>query len=781
MSKKLAGKIHYFHPPIPLLPTYYSSSGLQHNSNLMNNEDVESEQQQENQQPQKTVDSSTVHDYGFEHLLNDHILGEQASAAFLCGKLQGLLRCNTSKLMQIDHHNNNSTTTATTDSSNDIDTNIVGSNCNDVSRLIQQLFTKAEKGLNNCHSIDEQNKVIKEIQDLIISGIKTDISTPLSSSVDIVNGMINDSYTSASTVNTNDNGNRLSSKRRRLTKKLSTIPTTVNVDDSEKKEQLLPATIRKLLYPTCYSSSPSLSLVHESNDSFSEPDNSRLLASFDPFVIRLASRIINPDYLGNGLLSNVRSDYYHFSANHSCHSDMILWTSPQSQSLSIGRISSLLKTTGARESERFFTLTLPSTNLSSRSFCELDSCFIDESGERISIIGRLLPTSNSKKSVVYMQMKVKDVSDLSSSSIEHIQIIPGSSKHCVTTKTAIASVCMSRSIPGEWCMAGNYLDKKGDRKAAIYLYNCSDSKLPIWSGYVNLGNYTEAIAKENAMCLQSTASSSSSWPKKDPVQLDIESYCQYSTRKLRLFQHHSSHYWLRVGFGSYPGELCLTTTRRILVFDTRAPLSLSSNAYQLLNIAEKSSQFNSTDYITYCSPKWMGDVYILAGGYYSMFLLDKRMPNRTVLHWSHNLTKPLAHLHWTKVESRYQSMYNDIPQFLVSMTSQYASDMSTFGMNFNSASGPQYVGPCLSGMPLTSLVTSFPPSNTFQSSSQNALFKTRLQSSVCGITSYYYPLPTDDGKNQFHTLLLTSYGDLFDYCAYLQDQTTIMIIFISII
>ncbi|CAH8861584.1 unnamed protein product [Trichobilharzia szidati] len=796
MSKNLVGKLEYCHPPVPLLPTHYSPELTQGKFLIMNEADIytggqqgEENEEESDKQPKKTIDLCTVRDYGFEYLLNDSILGEQASAAFLCGKLQGLLRANVSKFMQIDRQVNKTTTSATgtnsttttTTSTNTTDINNTSSSSNDditsdnektsmdvkfdkrVHYVIHELLVKAEEGLNNCHSVNAQNEVIKEIQNLLTSGVEANVFMPIPLSANKLTTSTTTIDIASNDDNVNDNNTdsdlRPPAKRSKLTRKLPVKKT------NKETEQLLPGTVSRLLYPTNCSTSSSSSLMNQSNDVFLKSNNSRLLACFDPFVIRLASRVVNPNYLGNGLLCSVKSNYYSScstAATTTDQSDMILWTSPRTNAISIGKKSNLLKTTTVSESDRFFTVTPTLTKLSSRSFCEIDACFNEKNG-KIDIVGRLLSSLRSKKSVVCMQMKV-DEYDLSGTSIEDIRMVAP-----ITANHHVNSVCMSQWIPGEWCMAGNYLDKNCNRKASIHLYNSDDRYLPIWSGHLNLGNFREAIAKENNICLETSELSSSSL-KEDQVQMDIESYYQYSTRKLRLLQQHSNHYWLRAGFGSYPGELCLTTRRRILIFDTRTS---SSNAFQLFNTIDKPSLFNPTDYITYCSPNWFGDVYVLSGGCYSMFLLDKRMPNRTVLHWSHNLARPIAHVNWTKLDQQKKSMDNtddddnNIPQFLVSMTSQYSSDMSTFGLNFNSSSGPQYIGPAISGMPLTSLITSYPTNNTLETNTQSPLLTRRLQSSICGITTYYSS--TDSGRNQFHTLLLTSYGDLFNYCAYLKE------------
>nr|CAH8861435.1 unnamed protein product [Trichobilharzia regenti] len=795
ISKNLVGKLEYCHPPVPLLPTHYSPELTQGKFLIMSEADMytggqqgEENEEESDKKSKKTIDLCTVRDYGFEYLLNDSILGEQASAAFLCGKLQGLLRANVSKFMQIDRQVNKTTTSATgtnstptnttsTTTTNTTDINNTSSSSNDditsdnektsmdvkfdkrVHCVIHELLVKAEEGLNNCHSVNAQNEVIKEIQNLLTSGVEASVfmPIPLSATKLTTSTAAIDTASNNDNVNDNtDNGVRPLAKRRKLTRKLPVKKT------NRETEQLLPGTVSRLLYPTNCSTSSSSSLINQSNV-FLKSNNSRLLACFDPFVIRLASRVVNPNYLGNGLLCSVRSSYYSSGSTTAAtdQSDMILWTSPKTNAISIGKKSNLLKTTTVSESDRFFTVTPTLTKLSSRSFCEIDSCFNQTNG-KIDVVGRLLSSLKSKKSVVCMQIKV-DEYDLSKTSIEDIRMVAP-----ITANHHVSSVCMSQWIPGEWCMAGNYLDKNCNRKASIHLYNFNDRYFPIWSGHLNLGNFREAIAKENNICLETTELSSSSL-KEDQVQMDIESYYQYSTRKLRLLQQHSSHYWLRAGFGSYPGELCLTTRRRILIFDTRTS---SSNAFQLFNTVDKPFLFNPTDYITYCSPNWFGDVYILSGGYYSMFLLDKRMPNRTVLHWSHNLARPIAHVNWTKLDQQKKSMSNtdddnNIPQFLVSMTSQYSSDMSTFGLNLSSSSGPQYIGPAISGMPLTSLITSYPINNTLETNTQSPLLTRRLQSSICGITTYYSS--TDSGQNQFHTLLLTSYGDLFNYCAYLKE------------
>ncbi|KAH8858406.1 TBP associated factor 1C [Schistosoma japonicum] len=735
MSMNLVGKLHYYHAPIPLLPTHYSSVIPTTAAHLLNDDTTYEQQRQENdddnEKMKRLVDSSTVRDYGYEQLLNDYILGEQASAAF----------------MQINQN---------VDEINDREDIVTDAKCKYISNhIIQQLFDMAERGLNKCNSVDEQSKLIKKIQNLIVSSAKSTNSFPAS--------LLPSNNSTASGTNVNAITNYPSTKRRRLTKNSKTTRNNVDIDDdfsgceSEKSEQFLPSTVCKLLYPTnlslspCLPSSSSTTTLRRLDNLTLKSDYSRLLASFDPFVIRLASRIVNPNYLGNGLLCSVNSHNYLSSVNHP---HMILWCSPQINSFCIGNTLNLLKS-DICQSNRFSILPFPLKRLSSRSFCELDACF-SESSERIDIVGRLLPTLDSKKSVICMQIKMNDL-NLSNSCIENVRLIRVPSGHYTT------SICMSRWIPGEWCMTNNYLDENYDRKASIRLYSSGDAQLPMWSGHISLGSYMETMINENSLCLGSTISTSSSTSVKDLIQSDIESYCKYTPRKYLLRQHYPNQHWIRVGFGSYPGELCLTTTRRILIFDTRAA---SSNAYQLLSTTERQSLFNPNDHITYCPPKWIGDVYILAGGYYSMFLLDKRMPNRTVLHWSHNLAKPLAYLNWTEVSREHQSMY-DIPQLLISMTSQYPADMSTFGLNFNSSSGPQYVGPCLSGMPLTNLVSSFHSSNLCRFYNQNPLLTGRLHSSVCGTITYYSPT---DMTNQFHTLLLTSHGDLFDYCAYLTSS-----------
>lgn len=112
--------------------------------------------------------------------------------------------------------------------------------------------------------------------------------------------------------------------------------------------------------------------------------------------------------------------------------------------------------------------------------------------------------------------------------------------------------------------------------------------------------------------------------------------------ELDLYLSHASS-WVRVGFADAPSIFSLTTPKRLLCIDSRTPLK---PAQELLNLSNQTvdlqggRSFNPFETFVQAQPQWFNDTYALLATDFNIVLVDKRLPERTVLKWSQPLRGP---------------------------------------------------------------------------------------------------------------------------------------------
>ncbi|KAG5454969.1 hypothetical protein CSKR_203769 [Clonorchis sinensis] len=647
ISNSLYGRLHYTELPAPVLSAHY----------LPQDHFVESSG---SCSQGSFLDSTAAFDAGYGNLLNDALFGEQASAAFLIGKMQGIIR---TSAVSLDEKNAKSAK---------------------VYECLEQLEHLATEG-SNCLKSKAQRQILECIRCEIYPPPEED-------------NALEEQWLDTIT--------EPSSKRRRL---------SVN-EKHQASGPVLPVMLSKLC---------------DFGTEEQNTDENRLMAAVDPFLIRLASRLVNPVFFGHGLLRTAGRSVF-WSVPHR-NAPPYLWLSKLS------------------ETSQFSPISVPLSDLpvSRTRMCELDVQFEDELSLYYNIVSRW-DSSTTTNNVALMRIRLSD--DGTSARLEHSFLPP--------LPNIASSICTSPwSNDAQFAIAGTHLTPCRDKTAYVRLYSLSDQPSFYWTCRVFLDDHTDGVGAESEGNL--SALGLSTLPE-DPVQSLLDAHLQFIKPINRSHIRASSvagwQMGVRIGFASHPTELCLSTCRRLLLLDTRQ----CSSARELFSTGANPAVLNSSEYFTYVAPKFLGDVYALVTTPYSTVMVDKRMPGRTVLHTQHNLPAPPVYVDWSSVAAHARERH-DMPELLLTAVSQYPADTSLVGFNFTSISGPQLVGPSLMGARLTPGLCEFHGELPLRLVKGDAA-KQRLLTSLCGLS--VLPL-TDKG---IHVLTLTSHGDLFRHTWVFEDS-----------
>ncbi|KAF8570013.1 hypothetical protein P879_06164, partial [Paragonimus westermani] len=581
-------------------------------------------------------DLASVYDFGYTGQLYDPVLSDQAAANFLCGKLLGLLRPNAGILHERS------------------------ANAATVLECLEQLEKLAVMG-QDCTTEGDQLAVLSCIQSHLRpehaeSVICSDEDAAANSVIDELS-VIENHDEDSEVARQNESTERPLGKRRRKTSK------------SPSKHRL-PLTLEKFL------------------DYDTSTNEHRLLAALDPFVIRLASRSVHPDYRGHGLLCT--SD------------DLLLWSTPHPIcSHSVPRLWHNVPDQYTSENQlNPISVDVPGVFLPQTRLCELDVASVKATTNYAVVARWSSPSQGSCTNVQFMQLHISG--DSHSSCISHAfrPELPSQS----------TSVCLNPWLPGEFAAAGHCSKSPGDTLGYVQVYSATGDRneIPAWSCHIALEDSIDGQLGDHVGTMNAAGFTDIT----DPVQSSLMTYISsFSTNSWKHIVQSpigsvTTNFGLRIGYASHPGELCFSTTRRMLLMDTRQ----TKVAQELFTLSPSPtgplSRFSMAECLT-CSPsKFFGDVYALGATPFSLFMLDKRMPGRTVLHWSHSLLGSPVYLHWCSVDQVIRDVY-DLPQFFLSVAAQFPADIGVVGLNVSppgqASGGPQLVGPSISGSRLTEL------------------------------------------------------------------------------
>ncbi|KAA3671002.1 uncharacterized protein DEA37_0008057 [Paragonimus westermani] len=639
-------------------------------------------------------DLASVYDFGYTGHLYDPVLFDQAAANFLCGKLLGLLRPNAGILHERS------------------------ANAATVLECLEQLEKLAVMG-QDCTTEGDQLAVLSCIQSHLRpehaeSVICSDEDATANNVIDQL-PLIENHGEDSEIARQNDSTERLLGKRRRKTSK------------SPSKHRL-PLTFEKFL------------------DYDTSTNEHRLLAALDPFVIRLASRSVHPDYRGHGLLCT--SD------------DLLLWSTPHPIcSHSVPRLWHNVpdRCTSENQINPIF-VDVPGVFLPQTRLCELDVASVKSTSNYAVVTRWISPSQGSCTNVQFMQLHISDDSRLSCISHAFRPELPSQS----------TSVCLNPWLPGEFAAAGHCSRSPGDTLGYVQVYSATGDRneIPAWSCHINLEDCIDGQLGDHVGTMNAAGFTGIT----DPVQSSLMTYISsFSTNSWKHIAQSpigsvATNFGLRIGYASHPGELCCSTTRRMLLMDTRQ----TKVAQELFTLSPNPtgplSRFSMTECLTCVPSKFFGDVYALGATPFSLFMLDKRMPGRTVLHWSHSLLGSPVYLHWCSVDQLIRDVY-DLPQFFLSVAAQFPADIGLVGLNVSppgqASGGPQLVGPSISGSRLTELTY-----NTHLKLPARLLNKestrSRLQASFCGMVSRVHSHQNTKDAD-VEVIGLTSHGDLFKH------------------
>ncbi|KER28517.1 hypothetical protein T265_04656 [Opisthorchis viverrini] len=647
ISNSLYGRLHYTELPAPVLPAHYLPQDCFVESGGSCSQG-------------SFLDSTAAFDAGYGNLLNDALFGEQASAAFLIGKMQGIIR---TSAVSLDEKSAKSAK---------------------VYECLEQLEHLATEG-SNCLKSKAQRQILE--------CIRCEIYPPPESD-DVLEEQWLDTITEPS------------AKRRRL-----------SIHEKHRASgPVLPVMLSKLCdFET-----------EERNT-----DENRLLAAVDPFLIRLASRLVNPVFFGHGLLRTAGR--------------FVFWSVPHRSAPPYLWLSKL------SETNQFSPISVPLSDLpvSHTRMCELDVQCDDELSLRYNIVSRW-DSSTTTNNVALTRIRISD--DGTSAHLEQSFLPP--------LPNTASSICTSPwTNDAQFAIAGTHLTLCRDKTAYVRLYSLSDEPSFYWTCRVFLDDHTDGVGAESEGNL--SALGLSTLPE-DPVQSLLDAHLQFiKPINQSLIRASSVAGWqmgVRIGFASHPTELCLSTCRRLLLLDTRQ----CSSARELFSTVANPAVLNSSEYFTYVAPKFLGDVYALVTTPYSTVMVDKRMPGRTVLHTQHNLPAPPVYVDWSTAAAHVRERH-EMPELMLAAVSQYPADTSLVGFNFTSVSGPQLVGPSLMGARLTPGLCEFHGELPLRLV-KGDVAKERLLTSLCGLSV----LPvTDEG---IQVLTLTSHGDLFRHTWVFEDS-----------
>ncbi|VDP95197.1 unnamed protein product, partial [Echinostoma caproni] len=629
-------------------------------------------------------ESTTIgSEFNSANSLSDPIAGDHAAASILCGKVYGRFRRNQAAF--------------------GMDSEQANPFCPDsIRECLKQLEELASTGFQCC-SAQEQDAILCKIH-----------------------ALINSSLSKSSTAECDDDWGRLCQIL------------MGEVDASPGRHSNLPKRprtgLKKSLTTPMFSQFLNNLTQFDTKNVSNGAGYSRWLTGLDPFLIRLATRPVNPLYQGNGLLCQIQHGILSSSSAYSDH-PLLLWSPPKPPDLdgdcSSALFFSLWSPEFSSQEERLVGYVgIPAKLLSgSARLCELDAIYAD-TGSRANILTRWSDTSSTMDNVILFHVN----SDESASP----KSLPCAMTHMFRPllPSRGSTMCFNPWLTDEWAVAGNHITSAGDRTAFIRLYT-TDSTLPIWSGQVALDDPRETISGINQACCESAGSVNAA----DNVQTSLFTAFEPGTKTHPRFSVFTDglrsapfDHFLRIGYGSDPSQVCLTTSQRMLLMDTRQ----NSVAHCLFQFRSGDpaldSLFHSTDRFTAVGPRFLEDLYVLAGTAYNMLVLDKRMPTRPVLHWTHSLFGEPTYLNWTKPSGSLRTQY-DLPELFVTTCSQNPPGVACVGLNLTGKAGCQLVGPTCSGAALTKVLTG--AQNELPSQLMtNKVVNRRLQcTTFCGLTT----------------------------------------------
>ncbi|TPP67021.1 hypothetical protein FGIG_09173, partial [Fasciola gigantica] len=711
ISSELAGKIHRGYVPVPLLSPFYASYVLPYTKPVLLSTSDSQRSESNFLSGEAEEMSLTGGEFASDNLLVDPIAGDHAAAALLCEKLHYRLRRNRSAFGP----------TKAQSSSCPSSPSSVLSGC------LDELEHLASKGLRRSSNAG-QDGILRQINHLLNSKPVADSGADCDDD--------SDQWNTFFTGDLYDKTERRSNmpKRRRVSRK------------KVQKQQRLPPFLKATVQFS--TANPTSSFEH-----------SRWLSGLDPFLIRLAARTTNPLFQGHGLLCQIR--HGHFSTTP--HSDwpVLLWSPPKPWDCEPDCPNPL-----------FFSVWSPllpqehlvnHVNLSANSMsnaariCELNAIYANDSS-RANILSRWTGGSGTDNVVLFHS----DI-NLSQSSPSLPRALPHTFQPALPGRGS--TFCFNPWLTDEWAVAGNHTTSSGDRIAFIQLY-LTDSSNPVWSGHVALDDPGENASGMNRACCEATGLVDAL----DVVQDDLTNVFGPNARihprfsvftdglRFAPFDH-----FLRIGFGSHPSQLCLTTSQRMILIDTRQRSVAQSLFRFRTGDPALDSLFHITDRFTCAAPRFLEDVYVVAGTAYNMLVLDKRMPIRPVLHWAHSLFGEPTYLDWTLPMGPLREKY-DLPQVLVTTCAQNPSGIACFGLNLTSPSGPQLIGPECGGASLSKVFTDTHNELPTQLMTNKALTQ-RLHSTYCGLVTNVLSTP-ENGRDYLGSVVLTGAGDLFMHSWY---------------
>ncbi|VDO04048.1 unnamed protein product, partial [Rodentolepis nana] len=498
----------------------------------------------------------------------------------------------------------------------------------------------------------------------------------------------------------------------------------------------------------------------------SEP--SRLSSALDPFIMSLSARPVNPVYLGSGCLQLIGD------AN-----PVLIWSPTVSRSNLVSSVPRIFIAPFSDDasfplsSEAYAEFELPDSFRGSAA-CEIAAVQLSDTSFYSVVRTTDGGVINSR---VDFNSPCESEASFSISKIRHINSPPGNSFGYRPTSVAIGPWRIHRNYSSvrslEYALAGRIYDPSyhsTSHLAVIDQFDAINNKV-FWSTRVPLDCEGECITHHMT---NSAAASSSNFAFNNLGEYESEknsypslclsdsllAYCNQmeqpgNDEKSRLIprevllrteldlqlSHVSS--WVRVSFADAPGMFSLTTPKRLLHFDSRVP---DRPVQELFNLTKKTVDllggrlFNPHETFFHAQPQWYNDTYALLPTDYSVLVVDKRMPNHTVLKWSHALRGPPTYANFTALV----------------MASQFPGEISITGINFNLDQDlpPQGVGPSMTHGHLTNLLDC--PLNRIPGGSVDShICDERLNGGIIGCTTRVLADKAITG------IILTTQGDLF--------------------
>ncbi|KAL7059417.1 hypothetical protein AAHC03_013695 [Spirometra sp. Aus1] len=779
ISTDLAGGLHFTGYPKPLLQARYHLSKW-------------SPARLDEWLLSSAAAHATARDFGVAQLLDDAVFGRQACAAFLASKFFGTVRKNIPALLppqRVTRRKGSVTRVSTT----------AAAISDKTRRFLGQLDQLVSKALNDdCSDPSVESVLMTLTREL---GHRRRLSSPPRLQL------------------SPETQSRLVRPAKRLRLSLGS-PTTASLPPPLKptlvKMLSLPSNAQESRWLRRHLGLDALQSSIDFHDSETELTTrrrkSRVLAikdkaralkelskGLDPFLLCQAGRRVEPSFLGRGCVR--------ISERTQCSSSPVVFWSPplppRCQKSTAPQIySALLDNLSPLSSLSPTAFQLPEEFCNS-SMCELETFQLTDS--KYYILARATSGQVFTCTASYEYGRsLDDEEDEEGGSRWALLSADCLQPPQLAYKATSVAVCPWRPLATsslrhlDWAVAGRRCGPPSGAFSLCHLgvVELFDSKTNSrsWHGQVPLNCPGENITSETVgvMSASSLAVSDGAnideqeilWYPNHAVYNDLLGYCSevIRTRQRRRltpeqvlrraeldFQLSHASTWLRVGFGGWPGQLALTTPKRLLTLDTRLP-SYAVVAAELLNLNESPVQlgrgrvFNPAESIFQAAPYWLSDIYAVLATDYNCLLMDSRMPGRPVLHWSHALRAPLAFMDWCEFGSTEAwTAVNPPAQTMLVSASQFPFEVTVTGLNLDGTteSGkvlpPQVVGPALSGGSPGEMLSRV-PSNLPTRLLSPDLFAQHLSVACVGIAARALP----DGRG-LQALSLSSAGDLFSH------------------